>query len=251
MQATAQAIESNVRYIESVEANRMKQPEKWLPEVSFAKTNLAFRLSWQAHPNKLILDDIKPGQTRRGFELVLPYLPGLIKFGFQGNAKPPGFIGATGGDSKIWKDIEKLFFGNTAPAPFVASLGPKILIPEPYSTKALAVSISNDLASWVDAGQLSLPLAQRLSLAFAAMGDAAERYNSAGVRGNAERIFLEVFSRHEGMRIEHCEDAGEHKRPDHNEISFLAARAIGFNTFELTRRYFESQRRDTDRPSSR
>jgi hypothetical protein len=242
MAGTAQAIESRLSYTDSVEAARMQQPDKWLPEVSFAKTNLAFRFSWQAHPNRPVLDDIKPGQARRGFGLLLPYLPGLVKFGFEGNSKSFGFPGAAGGDSKIWKDLDKLMFGNTAPAPSVQSLGPKVLIPEPFSAKELAAGISNDLASWVEAGQLSEPLAQRLRLSLAAMGSAAELNNASGVLGNAERTFFELFSRCKGMGYQDVEAESDvaKQRPDHPELSRLAARAIAFNTFELTRRYFVS-----------
>lgn len=243
MPATAAAIESKVTYTESVEATRMLQSELWLPEVSFAKTNMAFRFSWQAHPNKPVLDDIKPGQTRRGFGLVLPYLPGLIKFNSKGDSQSFGFPGAAGGDSKIWKDLDKLMFGSTAPAPSVLSLGPKVLIPEPFSAKGLADGISNDVASWVEAGQLSEPLAQRLRQSLAAMGAAAELNNPSGVRGNAVQIFSELFSRHKGMRHEDLDEENDaaQQRPDHPELSRLAARAIGFNTFELTRRYFVSR----------
>lgn len=243
MAGTTQAMESRLSYTDSVEAARMKQSDKWLPEVSFAKTNLAFRFSWQAHPNKPVLDDIKPGQTRRGFGLVLPYLPGLVKFGFEGNSKSFKFVGAAGGDSKIWKDLDKLMFGNTAPAPSVQSLGPKVLIPEPFNAKELATGISNDLASWVEAGQLSEPLAQRLRLSLAAIGSAAELNNSSGVLGNAEPIFFELLSRCQGMRYQDVETESDiaRQRPGHPELSRLAARAIAFNTFELTRRYFVSR----------
>jgi hypothetical protein len=241
---TAQAIESRLSYTDSVEAVRMQQSDKWLPEVSFAKTNKAFRFSWQAHPNKPVLDDIKPGQTRSGFGLVLPYLPGLVKFNFEGDSEPFKFAGAAGGDSKIWKDLDKLMFGSTAPAPSVQSLGPKVLIPEPFNAKELAAGISNDLASWVEAGQLSEPLAQRLRLSLAAIGSAAELNNSSGVLGNAERTFFELFSRCKGMRYQDAETENDaaRQRPDHPELSRLAARAIAFNTFELTRRYFVSQK---------
>jgi hypothetical protein len=173
----------------------------------------------------------------------VPYLPSLVTINFAGDSKKSfGFVGAAGGDSKIWKDIDSLLFGSKAPAPTVLSLGPKILIPEPFNAKVLATAISNDLASWVEAGQLSPTLAQRLSLSFAAMGNAAELNSPSGVHGNAERIFYDIFSRHEGMRYEHCEEEREEdkKRANHSELSFLAARAIGFNTFELTRRYFAS-----------
>ena len=242
MPGTAQAIESRVSYAGGIEAIRMKQSDKWLPEIAFAKTNQAFRIRWQAHPNKLPADDIKPGQTRKGFGLTMPYLPGLVKVAFSGDAAPFGFPGAAGGDSKIWKDLDKLMFGSTAPAPTVQSLGPKVLIPEPFNAKALATGISNDLASWVEAGQLSEPLAQRLRLTLAAIGDAAELNNPSGVSGNAERVFYELFSRHEGMRYEDVEEErdneNEKPKPDNPELSHLAARAIAFNTFELTRRFF-------------
>mgnify|MGYP001343464020 CR=1 FL=1 len=243
MAGTAKAIDSRVSYAEAIESTRMRQSEKWLPEVSFAKSNLAFRFSWQAHPNKPVLDDIKPGQTRRDFGLVVPYLPGLVTFEFEGNSKSFGFPGAAGGDSKIWKDIDKLLFGSTAPAPFVQSLGPKVLIPEPFSAKALATGISNDLASWVEAGQLSEPLAQRLRLTLTALGNAAELGNSSGVSANAQQVFYEIFSRHEGMRHQDGEEESENEagRKDHPELTYLAARALTFNTFELTRRYFMSQ----------
>lgn len=243
MPGTALAIESRVSYTDSVEANRMQQPDKWLPDVSFAKTNLAFRFSWQAHPNKPVLDDIKPGQSRKGFGLLMPYLPGLVEFGFEGNSKSFGFPGVAGSNSKIWKDLDKLMFGSTAPSPSVQSLGPKVLIPEPFSAKQLATGISNDLASWVEAGQLSEPLAQRLRLSLAAVGAAAELNNQAGVVGNAERVFYELFVRCRGMRYEDVEEENEvaRQRTDNSELSRLAARAIAFNTFELTRRYFVSQ----------
>ena len=238
----AQAIEARVTYTGTIESTRMKQSDKWLPEFAFAKSNLAFRAEWQAHPNKQPLDDIQPGQNRKGFGLTMPYLPGLVKFVFSGDSKSFGFPGAAGGDSKIWKDLDKLMFGSTAPAPTVQSLGPKILIPEPFNAKALATGISNDLASWIEAGQLSEPLSQRLRTTLAAIGDAAELNNLLGVSGNAERIFYELFSRHEGMRYEDVEeerdDANEKPKPDHPELSRLAARAIAFNTFELTRRFF-------------
>lgn len=242
MSGTAAVIESKMTYTDSVEAMRMQQSDKWLPKVSFAKTNMAFRLSWQAHPNKPVLDDIKPGQTRKGFGLLLPYLPGLVKFGFKGDSKPFGFPGAAGGDSKIWKDLDKLMFGGKAPAPTVLSLGPKVLIPEPFSAKALADNISNDLTSWVEAGQLSEPLAQRLRQSLTAMGAAAELNNPAGVEGNAERVFFELFSRRKGMSLGDLEEESDvaRQRPDHAELSRLAARAIAFNTFELTSRYFSS-----------
>lgn len=241
---TAAAIESKLTYTESVEATRMLQSDLWLPEVSFAKTNMAFRFSWQAHPNKPVLDDIKPGQTRRNFGLVMPYLPGLVKVDFEGNSKSFGFPGAAGGDSKIWKDLDKLMFGSTAPAPSVLSLGPKVLIPEPFNAKGLADGISNDLASWVEAGQLSEPLAQRLRQSLAAMGAAAELNSPAGVAGNAERVFYELFVRCKGMRYEDVEEENDiaRQRSDHPELSRLAARAIAFNTFELTKRYFVSRR---------
>lgn len=248
MPGTAQAIEARISYTGTIEATRMKQSDKWLSEIAFAKSNQAFRIRWQAHPNKQPLDDIQPGQNRKGFGLTLPYFPGLVKVAFSGDSEPFGFPGAAGGDSKIWKDIDKLMFGSTAPAPSVQSLGPKILIPEPFNAKALATGISNDLASWVDAGQLSEPLAQRLRLTLAAMGNAAELNNRSGVSGNAERVFYELFSRHEGMRyqdVEEEDDASEKRKSDHPELSRLAARAIAFNTFELTKRYFASlPRRD-------
>lgn len=239
---TAQAIEARVTYTGTIESTRMKQSDKWLPEFVFAKSNQAFRVRWQAHPNKQPLDDIQPGQKRKGFGLTMPYLPGLVKVAFSGDSEPFGFPGAAGGDSKIWKDLDKLMFGSTAPAPTVQSLGPKVLIPEPFNTKALATGISNDLASWVEAGHLSEPLAQRLGLTLAAIGDAAELNNPSGVSGNAERVFYELFSRHEGMRYEDVEeerdDENEKRKPDHPELGRLAARAIAFNTFELSRRYF-------------
>lgn len=239
----AQAIETRVTYAGSIEATRMKQSSQWLPEVSFAKTNRAFRFNWQAHPNKQPLDDIKPGQHRAGFGLRLPYLPGLVTFGFDGNSKPFGFPGAAGGDSKIWKDIDKLMFGSTAPAPSVKSLGPTVLIPEPFVAQSLATGIRDDLATWVAAGQLSEPLAQRLRSGLDAIGNAAELNNSAGVLGNAEQVFYALFSRHPGMRYEHCEndDEPDKSKADHPELSRLAARAIAFNTFELTKRYFVQQ----------
>lgn len=239
---TAAVIESKLTYTESVEATRMQQSDLWLPNVSFAKTNMAFRLSWQAHPNKPVLDDIKPGQSRKGFSVTLPYLPGLVTVGFEGNSKSFGFPGAAGGDSKIWKDLDKLMFGNTAPAPSVQSLGPKVLIPEPFKAKVLADNISNDLASWVEAGQLSEPLAQRLRQLLAAMGAAAELNNALGVIGNAQQMFFELFVRCKGMRVGDLEEESDaaRQRPDHAELSRLAARAIAFNTFELTKRYFVS-----------
>ena len=128
----------------------------------------------------------------------------------------------------------------TAPAPTVLSLGPKVLIPEPFSAKGLAENISNDLASWVEAGQLSEPLAQRLRLALAAMGAAAELNNYRGFEANGERVFYELFARHKGMRYDDVEEEDDEvrKRPDHAELSRLAARAIAFNTFELSKRYF-------------
>ncbi|MFM9879361.1 MAG: hypothetical protein ACKVOO_02995 [Burkholderiaceae bacterium] len=237
---TAAMIESKLTYVDSVLAARMQQTDRWLPEVSFAKTNKAFRLSWQAHPNKPVLDDIKPGQSRKGFGLILPYLPGLVTVNFEGNSEPFKFQGAAGGDSKIWKDIDKLMSGSTAPAPSVQSLGPKVLIPEPFNAKVLADNISNDLASWVEAGQLSEPLAQRLRGSMAALGAAAELNNPVGVASNAERVFYELFTRFKGMRYEDVEEESDsaRRRYDHAEISRLAARAIAFNTFEVTRRYF-------------
>lgn len=238
--ATAAVITAKLSYTDSIEETRMQQSDKWLPSVAFAKTNMAFRLSWQAHPNKPVLDDIRPGQTRKGFGLTLPYLPGLVKFGFEGDSKSFGFPGAAGGDSKIWKDLDKLMFGNTAPAPSVQSLGPKVLIPEPFSAKVLADNISSDLTSWVEAGQLSEPLAQRLRQSLTAMGAAAELNNFGGFEANGERVFYELFSRGKGMRYEDLEEEDEdaRKRPDHAELSRLAARAIAFNTFELSKRYF-------------
>ena len=202
----AQTMEGKLTYAGSIEDTRMSQPAKWLPEIGFAKSGKAFSVEWQAHPNKKPLDDIKPGQQRKGFGLAMPYLPGIVEFDFSGNGKSFGFPGAAGGDSKIWKDLDKLMFGSTAPAPSVASLGPKILIPEPYNTKALATGISNDLASWVEAGQLSETLAQKLRLSFAAIGDAAESNNPSGVAGNAERVFRDLFSRHDGMNHRHIEE---------------------------------------------
>lgn len=244
---TAQALESKLTYASSVESTRMNQPDKWLPEIVFGESNKAFRMRWQAHPNQKPLDDIKPGQARRGFGLAMPYLPGYIKVNFSGDGNSFGFPSAAGGDSKIWKDLDKLMFGSTAPAPSVASLGPKILIPEPYNTKALATGISNDLASWVEAGQLSENLAQKLRLSFAAIGDAAERNNSGGVAGNAGTVFRDLFARHEGMSHRNIEEDDEDhenaKKHTHQpELSRLAARAIAFNTFELVRRYYSSQK---------
>ncbi len=242
MPGTAQAIEARVTYTGTIESTRMKQPDKWLPEIAFAKTNKAFRIRWQAHPNKPPADDIKPGQTRKGFGLTMPYLPGLVKVAFSGDPAPFGFPGAAGGDSKIWKDLDKLMFGSTAPAPTVSSLGPKVLIPEPFNAKALSTGISSDLASWVEAGQLSEPLAQRLRTTFMVIGESAELNNPVGVSGNAERVFYELFSRHEGMRYGDVEeDRGDENgkpKPDHPELSRLAARAIAFNTFELIKRFF-------------
>lgn len=220
----------------------MQQSDLWLPSVSFAKTNMAFRLSWQAHPNKPVLDDIKPGQSRKGFGVTLPYLPGLVKFSFKGDSAPFKFAGAAGGDSKIFKDLDKLMFGNTAPAPSVQSLGPKVLIPEPFNTKVLADNISNDLASWVEAGQLSEPLAQRLRQLLVAIGAASELNNTLGVAGNAQQMFFELFIRCKGMTVRDLEDESDaaRQRPDHAELSRLAARAIAFNTFELVKRYLVS-----------
>jgi hypothetical protein len=243
----AQAMEGKLTYLGSIEDTRMTQSDLWLPEFVFAKSNQAFRVRWQAHPNKPKFDDIKPGQHRKGFQLAVPYLPGYVKVNFSGDGKSFGFPGAAGGDSKIWKDLDKLMFGGTAPAPSVASLGPKILIPEPFNAKALATGISNDLASWVEAGQLSESLAQKLRLSFAAIGDAAERNNPGGVSGNAERVFNDLFSRHEGMRYDKVEeDDDEHdkdkKHADHPELSRLAARAIAFNTFQLVKRYHTLQK---------
>ena len=238
----AAVIESKLTYTESVEATRMQQSDLWLPSVSFAKTNMAFRLSWQAHPNKPVLDDIKPGQSRKGFGVTLPYLPGLVKFSFKGDSAPFKFAGAAGGDSKIFKDLDKLMFGNTAPAPSVQSLGPKVLIPEPFNTKVLADNISNDLASWVEAGQLSEPLAQRLRQLLVAIGAASELNNTLGVAGNAQQMFFELFIRCKGMTVRDLEDESDaaRQRPDHAELSRLAARAIAFNTFELVKRYLVS-----------
>jgi hypothetical protein len=243
----AQAMEGKLTYLGSIEDTRMTQSDLWLPEFVFAKSNQAFRVRWQAHPNKPKFDDIKPGQHRKGFQLAVPYLPGYVKVNFSGDGKSFGFPGAAGGDSKIWKDLDKLMFGGTAPAPSVASLGPKILIPEPFNAKALATGISNDLASWVEAGQLSENLAQKLRLSFAAIGDAAERNNSGGVAGNAGTVFHDLFSRHEGMRYDKVEeDDDEHdkvnKHADHPELSRLAARAIAFNTFQLVKRYHTLQK---------
>ena len=244
----AQAMEGKLTYAGSVEDTRMTQSAKWLPEIGFAKSGKAFSVEWQAHPNKKPLDDIKPGQQRKGFGLALPYLPGIVEFDFSGDGKSFGFPGAAGGDSKIWKDLDKLMFGSTAPSPSVASLGPKILIPEPFNTKVLATGISNDLASWVEAGQLSENLAQKLRLTFAAIGDAAERNNSGGVAGNAGTVFRDLFSRHHGMSHRHIEEDDEedhdkaNKHVNHPELSRLAARAIAFNTFQLVKRYFASQK---------
>lgn len=240
MQGAASVIESKITYTDSVEAVRMRQSDKWLPSVAFAKTNMAFRMSWQAHPNKPMLDDIKPGQTRNDFGLLLPYLPGLVTFDFEGNSKSFGFPGAAGGDSKIWKDLDKLMFGRTAPPPTVQSLGPKVLIPEPFSAKVLADNISNDLASWVEAGQLSESLAQRLRRLLAAMGTAAELNNLVGFVGNGQQVFFELFSRCIGMQHTDLNEESDaaRQRPDHAELSRLAARAIAFNTFEFIKRYF-------------
>lgn len=240
MAGAAKAIEARVSYAGTIESTRMKQSNKWLPEIAFAKSNQAFRIRWQAHPNKQPLDDIQPGQTRKGFGLTMPYLPGLVNVAFSGDSEPFKFAGAAGGDSKIWKDIDKLMFGSTAPAPTVLSLGPKVLMPEPFNAKALATAISNDLASWVEAGQLSEPLAQRLRGTLAVIGSAAELNNPSGVTGNVDRIFSDLFSRQDGMRYENVEednDEGENQKSTNPELSRLAARAIAFNVFELKRRF--------------
>ena len=119
---------------------------------------------------------------------------------------------------------------------------PKVLIPEPFSAKVLAENISNDLASWVEAGQLSESLAQRLRSSLAAMGVAAELNNPTGVAGNAQQVFFELFVRCKGMGVDDLEEESDaaRQRPDHPELTRLAARAIAFNTFELTKRYFIS-----------
>lgn len=243
----AQAMEGKLTYLGSIEDTRMTQSDLWLPEFVFAKSNQAFRVRWQAHPNKPTFDDIKPGQHRKSFQLAVPYLPGYVKVNFSGSSKSFKFPGSAGGDSKIWKDLDELMFGKKAPAPTVASLGPKILIPEPFNSKVLATGISNDLASWVEVGQLSESLAQRLRLSLAAISDAAERNNAGGVAGNAGRVFQELFSRHHGMNHRHMEEDDEEndndkKHANHPELSRLAARAIAFNTFELVKRYYSSQK---------
>lgn len=243
----AQAMEGKLTYLGSVEDTRMSQSDLWLPEFVFTTSNQAFRVRWQAHPNKPKFDDIKPGQHRKGFQLAVPYLPGYVKVNFSGNSKSFAFPGyAPGG--KIMEDIDALMYGKKAPAPTVNSLGPKILIPEPYNTKTLAAGISNDLASWVEAGHLSENLAQKLRLSFAAIGDAAERNNSGGVTGNAVRVFQDLFSRHEGMNHRHFEQDEDEERDNtkkhatNSELSRLAARAISFNTFELVKRHFATQK---------
>lgn len=251
MPGVAQAVEARVSYTRAIESTRMKQSAKWLPEIAFSKSNQAVRFSWQAHPNKQPLDDIKPGQARHDFGLVVPYLPGLVIFEFEGNSKPFKFAGSAGGDSKIWKDIDKLLFGSTAPASSVHSLGPKVLIPEPFNAKLLATAIGNDLASWVEAGQLSEPLAQRLRGALAVVGSAAELNNTAAVTGNVERILSDLFSRHDSMRNEDVEDDSEdeenrkpkteNRKPTNPDLSRLAARAIAFNVMELKRRFMAQQ----------
>ncbi len=245
--SATQAIESRLSYTTSVEENRMKQPVKWLPEIQFAKTNKAFAMHWQAHPNVLPFDDIQPGQRRMGFGSVVPYLPGLVKFGFLGNTEPLAFPTSAGGDSKIWSDIDKLQSGKTTPPPSLDSLGPKILIPEPFNTKLLATAISDDLASWVTAEQLSEPLAQRLRLTLAAAGEAAERNNEAGVKDHVKQIFMEIFGRHKGMDHKEFDDEHEEKRPNQPELSYLAARAIGFNASELLKRHILTNKRSEDK----
>jgi hypothetical protein len=235
--SATQAIEASLTYTGSIEDNRMKQPAKWLPEIKFSKTNKAYAMSWQAHPNKFPLDDIRPGQHRVGFGIVAPYLPGLVKFNFMGDSPALKFPGGAGGDSKIWKDIDQLLFRNKAPVQRIATLGPKVLIPEPYNNKLMALAIADDLASWVAAGQLSEPLAQRLRLTLAAIGESAERNNEAGVEGNIKQIFGEIFGRHKGMDHTEFDEDREEKRADQPELSYLAARAIGFNAFELLKRY--------------
>lgn len=243
----AQAMEGKLTYLGSVEDTRMTQSDLWLPEFVFATSNQAFRVRWQAHPNKPKFDDIKPSQHRKGFQLAVPYLPGYVKVNFSGNSKSFAFPGyAPGG--KIMEDIDALMYGKKAPAPTVDSLGPKILIPEPFNTKSLATGISNDLASWVEVGQLSETLAQKLRLSFAAIGDAADRNNSGGVSGNAAMVFRDLFSRHHGMNhrhIEEDEDVDHEKAKQHTnhpELSRLAARAIAFNTFQLVKRFHSSQK---------
>ena len=237
------ALESRFAYATRIEENRMRQPSKWLPEIEFAKTNKAFALSWQAHPNELPFDDIQPGQRRTGFGIVAPYLPGLVEFGFKGYAEPLAFPTAYGGDSKIWEDIKKLKRGSKEPLPRLDALGPKILIPDPFNTKLLAKAISDDLASWVTAGQLSEPLAQRLRLTLAAAGEAAERNNEEGVEGHVKQIFIEIFGRHKGMDHKEFDEEREERRVDQPELSYLAARAIGFNASELLKRYSLANKR--------
>ena len=239
----ARAIESNTTYVEQVEAQRMRQSERWLPEFLLAKGGKAFAIRWQAHPNRQPRDNIRPNQRRGGFGLDVPYLPGLVKVGFAGDSKPLAFPGGFGGDSKIWKDIDDLMFGTKAPAPKAYSLGPRVLIPEPFSTKALAQAIAGDLPRWVETGQLSQPLAQRLTGLLLAAGDAAERNNTPGVTANATEVFRELFMRHAGMSHRNAgeDDPESARRRDHAELSYLAARAIVFNTFELVRRYFSAR----------
>lgn len=243
--SAAQAMEGKLTYVGSVEDTRMTQSDLWLPEFVFATNNQAFRVRWQAHPNKPKFDDIKPGQHRKGFQLAVPYLPGYVKVNFSGNSKSFAFPGSAPG-GKIMEDIDVVMFGGKAPAPSVGSLGPKILIPEPFNAKALATGISNDLASWVEAGQLSENLAQKLRLTFTAIGDAAERNNSGGVAGNAGTVFRDLFSRHHGMNHRHMEEDDEDhenlkKHANHPELSRLAARAIAFNTFQLIKRYYSQK----------
>jgi hypothetical protein len=247
MGSATQALESRFDYTTTIEEKRMKQPVKWLPEVQFAKTNKAFAMSWQAHPNEFPLDDIQPGQRRVGFGIVAPYLPGLVEFGFQGATEPLKLPGSAGGDSKIWEDIRKLKRGVTDPVPQLDALGPKILIPEPFNTKLLAKAISDDLASWVTAGQLSESLAQRLRLTLAAAGDAAERNIEDGVEGHVKQIFIEIFGRHKGMDHKEFDEEREEKRADQPELSYLAARAIGFNASELLKRYSYANKRSEDK----
>ena len=238
MPGVAQAIEERIGTTEKVEASRIRQSERWLPEISFSKDNRSFRIRWQAHPNNPPLDDIKPGYKRGGFGLTLPYLPGLVKFVFSGDSKPFGFPGAAGGESRIWKDLDKLMFGSAAPARSVESLGPKILVPEPFDARALAGAVAGDLSDWVKAGQLSEDLAMQLRGSLIAIGHAAEMNNPKGVSENAERVFRMLFSRHRGMRYADAQDGDDEARRgnDQPDLSYLAARAIAFNTFELTRR---------------
>ena len=82
----AQAMEGKLTYAGSIELTRMTQPDRWLPEVVFAKSGKAFRVEWQAHPNKKPFDDIQPNQRRKGFGLAVPYLPGFVEVDFEGNS---------------------------------------------------------------------------------------------------------------------------------------------------------------------